>query len=386
MLGVTMLRRGKRLCADQYHPPEVFMDLQDLTIQERWLKWVEQESMKRLVYFAMCLEFHVAPSRGLGTLFTCGEMGTPLPTSTTLWNAASANQWREVLAQDTTLSAQQPLPFNRVLRQPNLLANHLAVVDQEFTALACLGGFWSLVEEYWHMHSLLPDAQAFDDFVLKSRHTELSSILECFKSEFTDQIEISPEVQILQDLVGLHLHVSLDEIARYCGKGTEDDGRASAPYVQRWYQSTQSRAAIWHAGQILRATRLLPPGGLVDIFVAGLYHAALVLWVWGLLYKIQPSTWVSNGAEVVLDGSETAEVMKFLKSGRLKPYLTNQGGHKFPLEDLASVTELARDIITKNWGREPLPLTTMETFRFLQDFSKITRQRFDEMVIENFSG
>lgn len=60
MLGVTMLRRGKRLRADQYCTPNTFVNTTDLPPDQRWLRWIEQESTKRLVYFAMSLNFHVA--------------------------------------------------------------------------------------------------------------------------------------------------------------------------------------------------------------------------------------------------------------------------------------------------------------------------------------
>ena len=371
-----MLRRGKRLRTDQYRLPETFMSLPNISPDQKWLTWVQQESIKRLVYFAMSLDFHVGPARNINALFSCHEIGTPLPSSTRLWNAAKAVDWLDVLTQDSALRAQQPLPLCQVMRQPHLLATCKGLVDHKLAATAYLAGCWSLVAEYWHTNGLVPDPQAMNDFVLKSRHSELLSVLEHFKAQCTDQSDYGPEVQTLQELVFLHLHVSFDDVAHYCGSGSEDDAQASAPYVQRWYQSAESRDAAWHAGQIFRATRLLPFGALSDIYVIALYHAAVVLWVWGLLCKVQPITPESTALRAVVDSEETPEVIRFLKTGRCQPCLTDKAGVIVSLGDSAMVPELAKDIISMHWGQEPLPWTTEETFRFMMEFANVTHQKF----------
>lgn len=376
MLGATMLRRGKRLRADQFCLPETFMSLPNTSPDQKWLMWVEQESIKRLVYFAMCLDFHVGPARNINALFSCHEIGTPLPSSTRLWNAANGVDWLEVLTQDSALRPQQSLPLCQVMRKSHLLAACKGLVDHKLAATAYLAGCWSLVAEYWHMNGLVPGSQTTDDFVLKSRHSELLSMLEHFKAECTDQSDYGPEVQTLQELVFLHLHVSFDDVTRYCGSGSEEDAQASAPYVQRWYQSSQSRDAAWHAGQIFRATKLLPFGTLSDIYVIALYHAAVVLWVWGLLCKVQPVILDSNASRALVDGEETPEVIRFLKTGRCQPCLTGKSGEIFSLDDSALVPELAKDIIAMHWGQESLPWTTGETFRFMTEFAAVTRQKF----------
>ena len=124
---------------------------------------------------------------------------------------------------------------------------------------------------------------------------------------------------------------------------------------------------------------MLPAGALADIYSIAIYHAGLILWIWGLLRRVQPVISLSNGFEVMIDGEETPEVMKFLKAGRCQPSLTDKSGQHLSLEDPAMVTDLAQDIIAANWGSEALPLTTEETFRFMQAFSRSTRQRFGEV-------
>jgi len=228
------------------------------------------------------------------------------------------------------------------------------------------------------MASLLPDSQAASDFVLNARHSELLTTLDTFKAECTDKRDGEPEILLLQEAVYLHLSASVDGIAHYCGRKTGYDARASAPYVQRWHQSKQSRAAVWHAGQVIRAAKLFPMHALTDIYATALYHAGLVLWIWGLLYKVQ-RTYIAgpDTPTIAIDGDETPDTTRFLQSGRCKPSLTDQTGQPFSLESPALATELVRDILAENWGQEPMAPTPKEAFRFMQAFSKITRQRFD---------
>lgn len=312
----------------------------------------------------------------MNALFNCDEMNTPLPTSTTLWNATTAAEWLEALAHDSVLGVQQPLPLSRVLRHPHLLVASAATADYKFGTSAYLAGYWGLIEEYWRMIALVSGAQSSNDFVLNSRHSELSSTLEQFRADLADQYDRSVEILILQELVSLHLHVSSHDIAQYCGNGTNDDARASAPFVQRWYQTSQARAAVWHAGQVFRATELLSAGALTDIYVTALYHVALILWIWGILSRVQPVASASSRLKVVIDGEETPGMVRFLKTGRCQLYLTDKSGKTFTLEDSAMAPDLAKDIITTNWDREPMPLTTAQTFRFMHEISEISFQKF----------
>ena len=376
MLGLTMLRRGKRLRTDQYCAPEALLNSSALSTEQKWLQWVEQESTKRLVYFAMSLDFHVAAARRINALFSCDEMGTPLPTCTDLWRAANAADWLTGLNISPTLKVQQPLPLNRVLRQPQLFAVCKAVTDLKFAAFAYLAGSWALIEDYWRMTALTPLSQHTNDFVLHARHTELLSTVERFRSELTDQSGHGAEIFMLQELVFLHLNVSYNHIVYYCGQGSEDDARTSTPYIEQWFDSPQSRTAIWHAAQVFRAAKQFSVCALADIYVIGLYQAAQILWVWSLLSRMQPPKETSDTFSIILDDEETPQTMRFLKAGQGKPYLTDRSGIAFPLGHSAMIHDLAKDIISTNWTSVAMPLTTVETSRVLREFAKITRQRF----------
>ncbi|KPI36507.1 uncharacterized protein AB675_4429 [Cyphellophora attinorum] len=378
MLGVTMLRKGKMLQAESYYTLDVILDLPGLSLQQKWLMWIEQESAKRLVHFAASLDFQVALVRETGALFTYEEIQCPLPMPARLWEAANATEWRNLLDREPALKMQQPPPLNKVLWQPSLLAKCTGSTDTRFCAYVYLSSFWILVKDYWRMASLLPETKAASDFVLTARHSELLGTLDTFKAECTDEPEVAPEILLLQEAAYLHLSAWVAGIAHYCGGKTDFDARAAAGYVQRWHSSKQCRAAVWHAGQIIRAARLFPMRALTDIYATALYHAGLVLWIWGLLYRAQGTYIASPDAPTLaIDGNEVPDTTRFLQSGRCRPMLTDQAGKPFSLESPALATELVRDILADNWGQEPMAPTPREAFRFMQAFSKITRQQFN---------
>jgi hypothetical protein len=376
MLGVTVLRRGKMLQKQDYAPPEDFLNLPGISLHQKWLKWAEQESRKRLVYFAFTLDAHVSASRNIGVLFPYSELETPLPTAKRVWEAESATEWRELLHRNLDLQLQQPLSLCTILRQPHLTASHQSIADMTCTSLAFLAGFWGLVLEYQQMNSVLPPCQSWNDFVLNSRHSELNATLEQFRIEMTDLDEVRPEVLIVHAFIGLHLDVSFYELSKFAGISTHEDAQLALPYVQKWFDSPQSRAALWHAGQIYRATRLLPTGSLTDIYVIALYHAGVTLWVWGMLHRAQGGAANVNQQRVILDGDESPAVSRYLKSSRTLPGLTSSSGEFVSLDNLTAASDLANDIVMVNWCLEPLPLTAEEVSRLMQGISRICQQRF----------
>ena len=380
MMGVTVLRRGKMLQSQNYAPPADFLALPGLSVRQKWLKWVEQESRKRLVYFAFTLDAHISASRNISVLFPYSELETPLPTAKRLWEAESATKWSEILQHSPELRSQQPQSLSTILRRPCLSSAHKSVADMTCTALAFLAGFWSLVNEYQQMNTVLPPVQSWNDFVLNSRYLELSTILEQFRTELTDLDDVRPEVLIIQEFIGLHLHVSFYELSKYAGIGTDEDAQLAIPYVQKWFESPQSRAALWHAGQIYRATRLLPTGSLTDIYVISLYHSAITLWVWGMVFRAQSTTVNVNPQRVALDGEESPAVSRYLKASRTLPGLTASSGDFLSLDKLTAAPDLANDIIMANWCLEPLPLTAEEVSRLMQGIARICRQRFEAVL------
>ncbi|KAF2489321.1 hypothetical protein BU16DRAFT_496007 [Lophium mytilinum] len=376
MLGATILRRGKMLSKDAYVSPEEFLDIPALSLHQKWLRWAEKETQKRLVYFAMTLDAHTSITRRTKVLFSYAEMKTPLPSHGKLWEAETASSWFDILQQDVQVRLQQPPSLCKILRQPQLSAVQLSITDMTPAAIIFFAGFWSLILEYQQMNAILPGAQSSNDFVLNSRYAELISNLDSFKFNLVNLQVDCPEVLIAQELMSLHLNVPFYQLSDYAGMGTEEDAHSAMPYAHRWFESPKSRIALWHSGQIFRAARLLKPKKLADIHVLALYHATLTLWVWSLLQKAQGSGIISNGDRVVLDGEESPMMLRFFKSYPAMPGLTSEHGTFLQLDDPVMAPDLANAILEANWNLEPMPRTTEEVSRMLQEFSSICRRKF----------
>jgi hypothetical protein len=376
MLGVTVLRRAKMLQGQGYLPPAEFLSLPSLSLHQKWLRWVEQESRKRLVYFALSMDAHVSMARNIAVLFDYSELDVPLPASKLLWEAESASKWHEIIQSDLELRTQQPLPLRDILRRPCLPTTHRVIADMTCTALAFLAGFWSLVQEYQRMSNILPATQKWNDFVLKSRYSELNATLEQFRAGLAGIDDLGPEVLIMSEFVALHLDVSFYELSKYAGTGTEEDARLSIAYVQNWFENPQSRTALWHAGQIFRAAKQFPASTLTDIYVVALFHAAITIWVWSMLRRAEGAKGDLNLQKIALDGEETPTVSRFLKASRALPGLMGSADDFLSLENLTVAPDLANEIIVANWCMEPLPLTAEETSRLMQRISTICQQRF----------
>ena len=376
MLGATILRRRKMLRAENYKPAEAFLSMESLSIQDKWAKWIEQESRIRLVYYAMLSDAEVSLARNLNPLFSYSEIATPLPTATKLWEAATANEWHDILIHNSSLRLRQPLPIKRLLREPELIRVEKDIVDTTAAAAAMLAGYWALIHEYRQIDSVHCTVQDWNNFVLNSRRQELISFLDQLRMELTELEGLPVQVILLQELVQLHLYAAYYEITVCFGRGTLEEAQAAKPYVEWWCGSQQARHAIVHAGQIFRFIKDLRPGALLDTPVIALYHAMEILWVWGLMHRTQYDKADSSKLlPVFLDGDESPAVAKFLRMSLGHPGVSGPSERFLPLVEPALVSDLANTIIKTNWGTQLQPWTTSEVSRLVKGFSRIYRER-----------
>lgn len=142
-------------------------------------------------------------------------------------------------------------------------------------------------------------------------------------------VNFPPIATLFSEFAVMHLHVNFDSIQRFAGQFGESEARREYPRVRDWSLSKEARTSIWHAGQLLRAARLVLPFQLRGFDILAIYHAILVLWVFGLLRcgeqhreeaASPPDS--SLGPLVTLDGSEAESVKAFIIRGIGQPGLT----------------------------------------------------------------
>jgi hypothetical protein len=191
------------------------------------------------------------------------------------------------------------------------------------------------------------------------------------------------------------LYVDLDNVQRFAGKHGEIEARRAYALLETWAVDEQSRNAVCHAGQVLRAGRAVPQYGLRGFESIALYQATLVLWVYGVLQCAVVPTISSKekaslnhpasltvGASnecllsrqsederrILLDGPVTTDVKRYVELGRGAPGLSlersdHQTTQFCDLRNLQSVMAVGVSVLesnyTSNSGKEkslpPLP-------------------------------
>lgn len=169
----------------------------------------------------------------------------------------------------------------------------------------------------------------------------------------------------------MYLHIDIDGIQRFVGKLGELDARRAYPALRDWSHTKEARTAIWHAGQVLRAARAVVAYQFRGFDSLSIYHAALVLWVYGLLQcgesrrlEIQtPISEVDSAPAIMLDGEDQGHLIQgFLSQGVGRPGLmmlhprgANEAEVKVfcELSKPRSVMVVARQVFE---GNCPLPL------------------------------
>lgn len=134
----------------------------------------------------------------------------------------------------------------------------------------------------------------------------------------------------MHEFIMMYLHTDVDAIQRFVGRMGELEARRAYPGLRDWSHTKEARVAIWHAGQVFRVVRAVKPYQLRGLDSLAVYHAALVLWVYGLLQcgeirKLEVGTPMSEDnavPTVSLDGSEDHLIKAFLACGSGRPGLT----------------------------------------------------------------
>lgn len=129
----------------------------------------------------------------------------------------------------------------------------------------------------------------------------------------------------------MYLHAPLDDIQRFAGKHGEDDAHHALLALQPWRAARPiARTAIWHAGQVLRAARSVPPYQLRGADTIMVYYAALTLWAYAALGPPEDADadgGVGADAVVFLDGPRADVHAAFLAGAAGgRPVLWSFGG------------------------------------------------------------
>lgn len=84
----------------------------------------------------------------------------------------------------------------------------------------------------------------------------------------------------------MFLNVSLEDVQCFAGKDGEREARDVVSAMREWCNSKEARAAVWHAGQVLRNAKSFRRTKLGGFHAVAVYFSALTLWVYCLITSI----------------------------------------------------------------------------------------------------
>jgi hypothetical protein len=292
---ITMLRRRDRFRGrrTQLSMPTQFDD--QAVLDEKWHHWIEVESWKRLAFHVFIQTQEVSIAYQVPPLISYAEITLDLPARKALWQASTAQDWRRMYLETPDLLVTPSfVQCIWSVEQIGVVRNH---ADIDMTNYLVLLSHWTLVFEYRQLDAA-QKAQTVEPswsagLIANSKCRELRNLFEHFQNVIDAWgIGVPRQIVMVTELMRMYLCVSIEDLQLLAGKEGEEQARRVYPTMKAWHQSADSRVAIWHAGQILRASR---EGGknaqetaspLTDFAAVVVYHAGVCLWVYGLLSRV----------------------------------------------------------------------------------------------------
>ncbi|RDH31256.1 hypothetical protein BDQ94DRAFT_172353 [Aspergillus welwitschiae] len=282
---VTMLRRSSRFKActtvelPETEDPE--------TLNQCWQNWVELESYKRLIYHLFVHDARASLYLSTNPIISYMELEIPFPCSRKLWEARSATEWKTLYEQEISLSNIKLPSLAKVLSNLPTLGELHGRADFPFAALVSLHGLSNIVADC--NRSWSGPCGSWNALLFQSWQRELQIALEHFETivRAANQSHI-PIVSLVHQAVSLTLYMPLRNLEVFAGKdGAESSANIRRNFIDR-IEPQQLRRASWHAGQLLRLSKLMAPSSLLGFRAVCLYFAALALWTYGAIVEKGP--------------------------------------------------------------------------------------------------
>ncbi|KAH7126107.1 hypothetical protein EDB81DRAFT_872251 [Dactylonectria macrodidyma] len=259
-------------------------------------------------------------------MISYAEVRLPLPCSTNLWHAPSAQMWK------TAFLAQNETAVNDVLTAEEFLDGiesqdtSNSRIDIDIARDAVLSRCWSLSWEYIQMRWLQKQRpQRYSSTIMSLRYEELSELLKSFHGSLNTAHPLGAEMRA--NHIQLHLHMPFQELKMFVETRTPYQTEKVYPMLDEWSRSEPARRSVWYAGQMIRIAASAPQTTLRGPAALMMYHASLALLGYGALYwngsEAEKQTKTSPRGHrsrfVRLDGVLDNRVEGFLRFGHGTP-------------------------------------------------------------------
>jgi hypothetical protein len=324
------------------------------------------------------------------------ELEFDLPVARDLWLAESASRWRELYLEKQRV----PIPsFIEAIQNPEMLHQVANLIDGKVCAMIVIGGYWGQIWRLIEAKKFYPSAKAAYRLSMMTEKDELYRDLAAGVASMSSLCKNDPVVVLFGEFFLMVSHISPENIQRFAGKsGAEVSGKAYQDF-QNWFHTSESRMAIWHAGQVLRAAKSLLPTQLKDFYAVAVYYASLTLWIYGIMLlakeESNPETAFGNSSnsspQIFLNDTETAHVNTFRVINQGKPGLAvtdeDQAVHFVPITSASRVLEFARKLYRCNFPHmeEDLPPLLESLGNLMTELSSVPGSRASRMATEAVS-
>ncbi|KAI9037564.1 putative C6 and C2H2 transcription factor RegA-like [Aspergillus affinis] len=380
---ITMMRRSLRFRRSAYSNILPSMEDSSESLERKWRTWTEQESFKRLAHHLFLHDAQSAMMLNVTPILSYAELELPFPAVRALWDAKSADAWRDIYLRTGAGPSRLPSLVD-TLHDMSELSAFRGYIDLHLSTLVLLHGLSALINEYHRLKFISKgNSKHWNALVINSRQQELSQILSHFRMLYHEFAEIpSPQILLIYEMISMFLYMSLEELQLFAGKEDKKEARRVYQSALEWINSLDSRRALWHAGQVLRAAKTMPSGSLTGFFAVGVYYASLAFWSYSVVYKAKnakkPAGSPPEGhyggrwPTVFLDGSDSTDVQKFISLGCGCPALQ---GPQDPVlvSDPSQTMALARGVLRAEASHDALPPLVQSLCQLMGDLGNAAR-------------
>ncbi|RMY45514.1 hypothetical protein D0865_09862 [Hortaea werneckii] len=394
---ITMLSWSNAFKRSRYKSVAPDLNDHDDELEAKWRAWAEQESLKRLIIAFFIFDSQVAMVNMKNASISPAQMQIPLPASRDMWLAPNAHAWRNIYYSvklpDVHPESITMLDFfgnNAVLQQLGDMVDH---------RLCMLAACHGLGHEVWNFrqHARLlvhwKNQGRRDRWLAhQTQQRDLNDDLTTLQTHCEMQSSSSQEALFTLELHLMTLHVDLEDVQTFSGKSGEEEARKVLPRIREWTDSAEARTALKHAGQIFLIARSFEKTKLRDFFAVAVYHAALTMWVYGMLSSnsgIQSREDTSMNAasqlpsrgpsgaprqHIALDGSDEKALKAFTLLGQGVPGIHDLNGAFIPLLNCKAIMSIATALLHNNFPQSVhgLPALVANLASLLNELSRLS--------------
>lgn len=309
--------------------------------------------------------------------FYSTEITFGLPAAHDLWAARDPLAWRGAYLAKRPATEQPKPTLLDIIQDPVMLQSLAPEYDCELSAFAVLHCLWPQIvalqdSKTSHRGHRYAKKLRQNNFWLEAQRQDLYKRLADIRDTASVMGILSSESRMVCELFMMALFVSFVDIEKLVGRFGMEESRLTIPHLQIWSDCDESRYAMWHAGQVLKAAHTVKPTQLRGFYAVAVYQACLVLALPFLLEAIsmtserqspRPDTEALSASQqaremrniasqqvdlIVLNGVESMQTKSFLLAGQGRPgLLIGDGVHA--LSNIEMIPAVIEKIFENNY-------------------------------------